>query len=205
VLISLECSIILDMERPPKRPEGNPSSAVVWNRLRELQILCGKDRGLLFIGGVDGKYNIGSTKAINYVISGLSGREVYQKSDDKFEDVSFVVCLCASFARPNCFCQAVLVISADGSFLHVGSSDMFWKLMASFAIVYLCENCFLRYPLQPTVGPIGDLQLLTAADDEASDMDLSEVITLFGCQSWINNHHAAFARRSEKLSIFWKW
>jgi hypothetical protein len=30
---------------------------------------------------------------------------------------------------------------------------------------------------QPTVGPISDLQLLAAVDDEASDMDLSEVLS----------------------------
>ncbi len=130
------------MERAPKRPEGSPSPAVVWNRLREMQILCGEYMGLLFISGVDGKYNIGSTKALNYVLSGLSGGEICQKIRDEFEDVSLWF-PCDS-PLPYFFCQAVLVISANGSFLHVGSSELFWKLMARIFQHDLCENCCLH-------------------------------------------------------------
>ncbi len=124
------------MERAPKRPEGSPSPAVVWNRLRELQTLCGRDTGLLFISGVDGKFNIGCTRAINFVVSGSSGREICQQMNEDLEDVSFVVSSHSSL--PYRFYQAVLVISANGSFLHVGSSDVFWKLM-------VCRTRFALY------------------------------------------------------------
>ena len=75
------------MERPPKRPELHPSCAVIWNRLRYLQTLCPKTQGLLFVTGVDGKYNVGSNKAVNFCVLGFSGREVYQSIKDEFEDV----------------------------------------------------------------------------------------------------------------------
>jgi hypothetical protein len=76
------------MERAPKRPEtAPPSAAVIWNRLRSLQSLCQNEEGLLFITGVDGKYNTGSNRVLNFLLFGHSGREVSQNLSDDFEDV----------------------------------------------------------------------------------------------------------------------
>ena len=131
------------MERAPKRPEGNPSPAVVWNRLRELQALCGKDVGLLFICGVDGKFNIGSTRAINYVLSGLSGREICQQIHDELEDVSFSFSLTIipnlnSFFSDGIGYHGKRVISACWEQRTVLEID------GKFLPHELCENCLRR-------------------------------------------------------------
>ena len=144
------------MERAPKRPEGNPSPAVVWNRLRELQALCGKDVGLLFIGGVDGKFNIGSTRAINFVLSGLSGREICQQINDELEDVSFMFSLplfaalqflsdCVDYQRKRvisaCWEQRT-VLEIDGKFFHTSfaRSSFATRALPTSLMVSLAAN-----------------------------------------------------------------
>ena len=54
-----------------------------------MQALCGNETGLLFVTGVDGKFNYGSAKALNYIF-GKSGREIYQRIKDDLEDVRII-------------------------------------------------------------------------------------------------------------------
>ena len=128
----------IGLNSAPRRIEGPVAPARVQNRLRELQALCTSDcEALLFVAGVDGKYNEGARKALNFLLYGCSGHEVTSsKSDADLAD-------------------GLLVVSATTCFLHLGSSDAYWKLL-------------------PVLGPVADLQLSAPTPEEEKDLDLLE-------------------------------
>lgn len=65
------------------------------NRVSQVQKLCDSMNlgGILFIAGMDGRDNVGSMKAINYLFSGISAHDlqssiIYQ---EKFDDLTVLV------------------------------------------------------------------------------------------------------------------
>ena len=76
------------MQDVPHRRDTPPSCAEIRDRLRSLVSVCSSaDEALLFVTGIDGKYNAGSVKAINYLF-GFSGVDLFRALPEEFDDVS---------------------------------------------------------------------------------------------------------------------
>eukprot|EP00282_Hemiselmis_andersenii_P034422 CAMPEP_0169451462 /NCGR_PEP_ID=MMETSP1042-20121227/13711_1 /TAXON_ID=464988 /ORGANISM="Hemiselmis andersenii, Strain CCMP1180" /LENGTH=612 /DNA_ID=CAMNT_0009563377 /DNA_START=86 /DNA_END=1920 /DNA_ORIENTATION=- len=102
------------LERAPKHRHSKPATPpVVRNRFAALQELCRPDReALLFVPGVDGKFNDGARKALNYLLYGCSGLEILESARNHIEQE-----------------ELLLVISAGTCFLYVGSSEVHDKIL----------------------------------------------------------------------------
>ncbi|KAJ1477950.1 hypothetical protein T484DRAFT_1819246 [Baffinella frigidus] len=98
----------LGLDGVPSRDDRALTPAEVRNRLRELQALCdGEKEALLFVSGVDGKYNDGARKVLNYLLHGCCGSEIYSASRSLEE-----------------FDEVVLVVSASDCFLYLGAASL---------------------------------------------------------------------------------
>eukprot|EP00283_Hemiselmis_rufescens_P005843 CAMPEP_0173423594 /NCGR_PEP_ID=MMETSP1357-20121228/3843_1 /TAXON_ID=77926 /ORGANISM="Hemiselmis rufescens, Strain PCC563" /LENGTH=370 /DNA_ID=CAMNT_0014386735 /DNA_START=84 /DNA_END=1192 /DNA_ORIENTATION=+ len=102
------------LERAPKHRHSKPATpSVVRNRIAAMQELCRPDReALLFVPGVDGKFNDGARKALNYLLYGCSGLEILESARHNPEQEELLV-----------------VVSAGTCFLYVGSAEVHEKLL----------------------------------------------------------------------------
>eukprot|EP00961_Rhodomonas_salina_P117837 1586023-Rhodomonas_salina.1 len=92
----------LGLTAAPRRHEPVLSPAVIRNRLRELQALCTDVEAMLFVSGVDGQYNEGSRKVLNFLLCGYSGNDILQstRTHPDLEDAS-------APNSPTCCCKGI--------------------------------------------------------------------------------------------------